>query len=111
MNKSSFKSKTLISEKKCKKNIGILENLAKSDTSLTNIMKVTVYKEDFNEEKKQFFIAPSVFMNSQEHLIYHDSNENTNDGIIEDSIIKNEIPSPQNAELMNYPDSSDLDDE
>ena len=110
MNKSSFKSKILISEKNCMKNTRILKRLAKSDTSLRNIMKVTVYKEDLNEEKKQFLIAPSAFMNSNEHLVYHDSNENTNEGIIEDSI-ENEILSPQNTELMNYPDSSDFDDE
>ena len=109
MNESSIKLKTKSSEKNSRKFFGVLRRLVKSDNSINNILKVTVYKDEINDEKKQFFIAPSIFISSERHLYNHNSTQNKNKNIIENSIIE-EIQSSNNAEFMEYPDSSDFDD-
>lgn len=111
MNKSAIKSQIKINEKNEKKYFGVLRRLAEFDSSMLNKIKVTVYKEDIVEEKKQIIIAPSIFANCPGHLINNNSIERTNENTIEDLIIENENPSPANSELMNYPDSSDFDDD
>ena len=109
MNKSSNKSQVTINKKTSRKFSDILGQLAKSDTSLINKMKVTVFKEDIIDEKKQ--IAPSTFMNSHKHFIYRNSNEDAIVNVIEDSVLESEALTTQNAELINYPDSSDFDED
>ena len=115
MNKLSVKSENKITNKKSRKFCGILRHLAKSDTSIFNTMKITVYKDDITKENNHIFIAPSMFIDFQEHWMNHISTENTSENIIKNlnknSIIENEIPSPQNTELKDYPDSSDFDDD
>ena len=110
MSESPSKSRIKINLKNSRRFVGVLRQLAKSDTSLINKMKVTVYKDDIIEEKKQFFIAPLMFLSSQNHLNNHDSTENTNLNTNLDSNI-DEIQISQNAEFMDYPDSSDFDEE
>ena len=115
MNKLLVKSENKVTDKPSRKFHGVLRRLAKSDTSILNTMKVTVYKDDIIEDKKHIFIAKSMFMNYQERWINHISTESTNVNINEilneDSIIENEVLSPQCEEFKDYPDSSDFDDD
>ena len=114
MKKLPVKSQSQTNEKSSKKFFGVLRRLAKSDSSIKNKMKVTVYNEDITNEKKQIFIAPSMFttfINRNKNLNNHNSTENTSKNIIETSIIENEIQSPQNTEIKDYPDSSDFGDD
>ena len=99
-----------IIEKNNKKFVGILRRLAKSDSSIMNGLKVTVYKEKIIEEKKQIFIAPSIFNNYLKCFNNYDSAENTSENINEDSVVE-EIQSSNDTEQMDYPDSSDFDDD
>ena len=119
MNKLLVKSENKVTDKPSRKFHGVLRRLAKSDTSILNTMKVTVYKDDIIEDKKHIFIAKSMFMNYQERWINHIStestnvniNENINENLNEDSIIENEVLSPHCEEFKDYPDSSDFDDD
>ena len=111
MNNLHIKSQNQINKKDSIKFFGVLQRLAKSDTSIYNKMKVTVYKEDNIEEKKQILIAPSMFMKYHENYINHVSTSNTIKNINENLIKENENSSPQNPELINYPDSSDFGDD
>ena len=54
MNNLHIKSQNQINNKGSIKFFGVLRHLAKSDTSIYNKMKVTVYKEDNTEEKNKF---------------------------------------------------------
>ena len=113
MSESSIKSQFKTNEKNNRKFSRVLRCLAKSDTSLINKMNVTVYKEDIIEEKKQFLVAPLMYINCHKRFINHNSTENTSINIFENSITEEiqEIQSPQDPELMDYPDSSDFDDD
>ena len=110
MQKSPNKSKNTLNQSSNKKFREKLERLAKSDSSLIKRLSITVYKEDIIEEKKQFFIAPSMFLNSHDHLTNHSSTDNTS-SIIENSIMENENSSQCDPDLMNYPNSSDFDED
>ena len=99
MKKPNDEFKNKINVKNIKKFFGILRNLAKFDTSL-NKMKVTVYKEEITELKKQFYLTSN-----------YNSNESTSLYFSEDSLIE-EMKSPiDDDELEDYPDSSDLEGE
>ena len=111
MDKSLIKIQSNKAEKNYRKYYGVLQRLAKSDTSILNIMKVKVYKEDITEEREHILIAPSIVIKYPEHPKSFNSTENKIENIIEDSIIKSEISNSSNAELMNYRDSSDFNDE
>ena len=109
MDEFPIKSQTIRLKKNSKKFFGVLRHLAKSDSSLKNELKVTVCKDDPTEAKKQIIIAPSLFINSCK--INYNSTQNTNINILEDLITKNQNTSPIDAELKDYPDSSDFDDD
>ena len=111
MSESLIKSQNKITEKNKRKFHGVLRRLIKSDSSVNNKMKVTVYKVDNTEKKKQLIIAPLIFTNYCRHLINHNSTINTNVNIIENLIKEEENSSPVDSELKNYPDSSDFDDD
>ena len=106
MSEPSNKSQIKLSRKNSKKFTEVLRRLAKSDSSLIKKMKITVCEDDTNVNKKNFLIAPSMFMNC--HRIYHASTENTNVNIIKNLITEKENSNPIDTELINYPDSSDF---
>ena len=54
MSESPINSQIKLRRKNDRKFFGVLQRLAKSDTLLVDKMKVTVYKEDIAEEKKEF---------------------------------------------------------
>ena len=95
MNKLPIKSQNQIRNKNSRKFFGVLRRLAKSDTSIYNKMKVTVYKEETKEEKKHILIAQSMFIRFHENFINHISISNTIENINEDSIKENENSSPK----------------
>ena len=109
MSESHIKSQIKLKEKGHRKISGILRSLAKSDSSVTNKLQITVYKDDTSVEKKPIIIAPSMFMKCQK--IKHNSTINTNVNIIQDLTNEKENSSPIPSELVDYPDSSDFDDE
>ena len=97
--KLSNEPQSKINEKNIKKFVGILRSLSEYDTSL-NKMKVTVYKEEITELKKQFYLTSNP-----------NSTESTSLYFSEDSFIE-EIKTPiDDDELEEYPDSSDLEGE
>ena len=102
-----------MSEKNSRRFFGVLRHLAEFDIPLIHKMNVTVYKEDITEEKKQFLVAPLMYMDCHKNFINHNSAQNTNINIFENSITEEtqETQSPRNPELMDYPDSSDFDDD
>ena len=110
MNELPIKSQNKLKQRYNKKFREDLQLLAKSDSSLIKKLNITVYKEDLNEGKKQIFIAPSMFLNSQDNLTNQISTDNTS-SIIENSIIEKENLSPCDPDLMNYPNSSDFDED
>ena len=110
MNEPTNKSKNKLKQKYNKKFREELQSIVKSDSSLIKKLHITVYKEDFNKDKNHFSIAPSMFLNSRDNLFNQSSTNNTN-SIIENSVIENEISSPCDPDLMNYPNSSDFDDD
>ena len=114
MNESHIESQIKIRRKNSRKFFGILRRLAKSDP-LINKLNITVYKavykEDSIKEKNRFTISPSKFINRSQNLINHNSAKNTNVNIIEDLITEKENSSPIGTELIEYPDSSDFDDD
>ena len=110
MNGSLYKSKNSLNQKYNKKLREELQRIVKSDSSLIKKLNITVYKEDFNEEKQHFFIAPSMFINSHDRLINQSSTDNAS-SIIEKSTVEKESMSPCDPDLMNYPNSSDFDDD
>ena len=111
MSESPINSQIKLRRKNNRKFFGVLRRLAKSDTLLVDKMKVTVYKEDIAEEKKEFIMAPLFLINQPKRLINYKSTENTNEKTIEELIKEEEISSPVDPDLINYPDSSDFDDD
>ena len=111
MSESPIKSQFKMSEKNSRRFFGVLRHLAEFDIPLIHKMNVTVYKEDITEEREHILIAPSIVIKYPEHPKSFNSTENKIENIIEDSIIKSEISNSSNAELMNYRDSSDFNDE
>ena len=111
MQTTTINSQLKINEKSSRKFFGVLRRLAKADSSLNNKMKVTVFKDDNNEEKNYFFIASSFFLNPRKHFIPHYLAENTCKSKIEKLIIEKKIENIKNTELIDYPNSSDFDDD
>ena len=111
MSESPINPKIKIIEKRRKKFSGILRHLAKSDSSLVNKMNITVYKDDIIEEEKQIIIAPSMYLNCRKPLNNHKSAENTIVNIFENLVIEKGNPSPVQDEQIDYPDSSDFEDD
>ena len=99
MKKSSNETQSKINKKDIKKFVGILRSLAENDTSL-NKMKVTVYKEEITELKKQFYLTSNP-----------SSTESTSLYFSEDSFIEEMKKPIDDDELEEYPDSSDLEGE
>ena len=108
MSEAPIKSQIKLSTRKFH---GVLRRLAKSDSSVINKLKVTVQNEDATQEKKPCLIAPSMFMNCNKHVNNHNSTINTTVNIIENLNTEKENSSPINAELIDYPDSSDFDED
>ena len=111
MDKSLIGIQTNKVKKNDRRYFGVLQRLAKFDTSILNIMKVKVYKEDITEETEHILIAPSICMKYPELSISFNSTENIIENIVEDSIIGNKNSKSSNPELMNYRDSSDFSDD
>ena len=90
-----------------RKYFGILRRLAKSDTSVLNKLKVTVFEGEFIEEKEHIFIAPSIFIScpnqNSNQISIEDKNENFNE--------KTKISSKNEIETLDYPNSSDFSDD
>ena len=99
MKKPSNESQSKTNEKSYKKYVRILRSLAEYDTPL-NKMKVTVCKEDINEVKKQFYLTSNTNPTKSSKLYFSE------DSFIEET--KNPI---DDDELVDYPDSSDLEGE
>ena len=97
--KSSNEPQDKINEKSYKKSCRILRSLAEYDTPL-NKMEVTVYKEEIIEAKKQFYLTPNP-----------NSTESTSLYFSEDSFIEEMKNQIEDDELVDYPDSSDLEGE
>ena len=111
MSKFPLNYQPKINKKNERKFFGILKQLAKSDDSVMNKIKVTVCKGEIIEEKEKIFIAPSKFMSCHKHSVTNNSNENKNKIIIENLNIKEINSSPHYIEEVDYPDSSDLSDD
>ena len=99
MKKSLNQPQTKINKKNIKKYVGILRSLAEYDTSL-NKLKVTVYKEEITELKKQFYLTSNP-----------SSTESTSLYFSEDSFIEEMKSQVDDDELEENPDSSDLEGE
>ena len=90
----------------------ILRNLAKSDSSLFNKLKVSVCKGEFNEEKQCFLIAPLILFNSDKDLENQNLNKISNEKLIENSTEQSDVSfENKNESLDEYPDSSDFSDD
>ena len=99
MKKLPDEPQSKINKKNIKKYVGILRSLAEYDTSL-NKLKVTVYKEEITELKKQFYLTSNP-----------SSTESTSLYFSEDSFIEEMKSQVDDDELEENPDSSDLEGE
>ena len=94
-----------------RKYIDLLRKLAKSDTSIYNKFKVTVYEDEFIEGKENNFIAPSTFLSCPESLINQNSNQISTENTIENYNEQTEIYNKNEIQTLDYPDSSDFSDD
>ena len=97
-----------IKKKNERQYFGVLRNLAKSDTSIFNELKITVCEGEFIESKNHIFIAPSMFMSCHEF-----NNQNSNKISIENENPNEQTEISNENEIKNfdYPDSSDFSDD
>ena len=102
----------MIADKNERKYFNIFRRLAKSDSSIFNKLKVTVCEGEFNEEKQCFLIAPLILFNSDKDLENQNSNQISNEKLIENSTEQSDVSfENKNESLDEYPDSSDFSDD